>query len=280
VEDLMICVAPCPGEMEERECARPMDVVVEVVGAHAAGASIAHLHVRDQTGRQTVELAWFQRNLTLVQEACPIILEGSTGGAPEHTRAERCVSFRAPGIEMGSLNLGSTNMGDGVYANAYGDVKYYASELRSRAIKPVLYAFDLSHVHTAFRLVEEGLIGPPYAFNLVFDVPNGLPFRDRYLEFLVRELPDESVWFLTRHHALGAAGLRAALERGGHVRIGHEDGPFLSDGSRARTNAELVDDIVRAAEAVGRRIAGADRARELLGLPQCASQAWASAPPG
>jgi 3-keto-5-aminohexanoate cleavage enzyme len=106
MDELIICVAPYPGEKQEEKFPGKMDVADEVVRSYNAGASIAHLHVRDEHGLQTVDTRLFRRDIEKIHERCPIIIEGSTGGAPEHTLEERCVSFTVSGIEMGSLNLG------------------------------------------------------------------------------------------------------------------------------------------------------------------------------
>ena len=58
--------------------------------------------------------------------------------------------------------------------------------------------------------------------------------------------------------------LRAALERGGHVRVGVGDNPAAADG---RSNRELVDEVVSLAAACGRSPARPPVARRLLGLP-------------
>jgi 3-keto-5-aminohexanoate cleavage enzyme len=79
-------------------------------------------------------------------------------------------------------------------------------------------------------------------------------------------MPANAVWFLTRHHAPGWLGFRDALERGGHVRVGFEDGPFISAGQLARSNAELVEDIVQAAESLGRKVVGTEKTREICGM--------------
>lgn len=266
MDDLIICMAPYPGEKQEERFPGHMDVADEVIRAYNAGASMAHLHVRDEAGLQTTDTRWFRRDVERIRAACPMIIEGSTGGAPEHTLAERCVSFTVPGIEMGSLNLGSVNMHGGVYKNPPGDIHFYAAELSKRALKPFLNLFDLSHVHNLEALETERLVAPPYTFGFVFDIPDTLPYRERYVDIFLKELPPGNPWFLVRYHARGAQGLLKALEQGGHVRVGYEDGPFLSGGQRARSNAELVEDIVRAAERVGRRVAGPDSAREIMGL--------------
>ena len=53
-----------------------------------------------------------------------------------------------------------------------------------------------------------------------------------------------------------------------YVRVGYEDGPFLSSGERARSNAELVEEVTRAARSVGREVVTPDRARMILGIKQ------------
>ena len=110
-----------------------------------------------------------------------------------------------------------------------------------------------------------------YVFGFVFDIPNALPYGDRYFDIFLNEVPQNSIWFLTRHHAMGATSFTRALENGGHVRVGYEDGPFLSNGERARSNAELVEDIVNAARQVGRKVVEPDRVREIMHITEVTS---------
>jgi 3-keto-5-aminohexanoate cleavage enzyme len=266
MKDLIICVAPYPGEKQEEKFPGKMNVAQEVIDSFNAGASIAHLHVRDEDGLQTTDTALFQRDIEKIHSHCSIIIEGSTGGAPEHTLEQRCVSFTVPGVEMGSLNLGSINLWDGVYSNKISDILFYAMELKKRELIPFLDCFDLSHFHCLPSLEREHCVSSPYTFGFVFDIPNALPFQERYLEYFLAELPGHSQWFLARHHARGVGDFSKALELGGHIRVGYEDGPFLSDGSRARTNVRLVEEVANAAEKSGRRVVNPDRAREILGI--------------
>lgn len=273
MDDLIICVAPYPSEHQEEKFPGRMDVADEVIRSHASGASIAHLHVRDQDGNQVSDTRWFARDVQHIKAKCPIIIEGSTGGAPEHSLAQRCVSFTVPGVDMGSLNLGSINMFGGVFQNSWADMRYYAAELRKRGLMPFLDCFDLSHFNSVPRLEGEGLLAPPYVFGLVFDTPDTLPYSDRYLEVFAKELPARSTWFLTRHQPVGSRGFVKAMEMGGHVRVGFENGPFLTDGTRASSNAMLVGDIVEASRRVGRKVVGPERARDIMGLPPSTTKA-------
>jgi len=264
--DIMICVAPVPGEKQEEKFPGPLDVPGEVIRCEAAGAAIGHLHARDENLLQSVDPELFARHVRRIREACPIIIEGSTGGAPEHTLDQRCATFTVPEVELGSLNLGSINMFDGVYQNKYEDICFYSRKLGENSIVPTMPIFDLSHLSNYQRLIEDGVLQSPYVFEFVFDVPYALPYTDRYLELFVDHLPPEAVWFCVRHHQRGAAGLMKVIELGGHVRVGFEDSPFLSNGKRARSNVELVEDAIEQAQKAGRPIARAARAREIIGL--------------
>ncbi len=252
MKEIIICVAPYASEKQDEKFPGPMN--------------LAHLHVRDKDGLQTTNTGVFQEDIEKIHSACLIIIAGSTGGMPEHTLDERCVSFMVPGIEMGSMNMGSINLWDGVYQNKIADILFYAEELKRRKLVPFINYFDLSCFSTLRTLEAKQLSSPPLTIGLVFGVPNSLPYKDRYLEFFLEEILEESNWFMVCHHAKGAEGFRRALELGGNLRVGYEDGPFLSDGSRARSNAELVEDVVKAAERLGRNVLGPERAREILGL--------------
>jgi 3-keto-5-aminohexanoate cleavage enzyme len=264
--ELMIAIAPVPGEKQEEKFPSILDVAGEVIRCEAAGAAIAHMHARDENLFQSVDPALFQEQVRQIREACSVIIEGSTGGAPEHTLEQRCATFTVPEVEMGSLNLGSINMFDGVYQNRYEDICFYARKLRAARIVPIMPVFDLSHMINYERLVEDGELSLPYIFEFVFDVPAALPYADRYLQLFVDHLPRGAVWFCVRHHQRGAAVLRKVMELGGHIRVGYEDSPFLSDGRRARNNIELIEDAVEQAGQAGREVVRAERARELIGL--------------
>ena len=264
--EIMIAVAPVPGEKQEEKYPGRIDVADEVIRCEMAGASIVHLHARDENLLQSVDPTLFARQVREIRGACPIIIEGSTGGAPEHTLDQRCATFTVPEVELGSLNLGSVNMFDGVYHNRYEDIRFYARKLRGARIAPVALVFDLSHLTNYRRLVDDGELLPPYAFAFVFDVPYALPYSDRYLEFFVDHLPPGAVWFCMRHHQKGVADLRKVMDMGGHIRVGYEDSPFLSNGGRAGSNVALVEDAVAQAEKAGRKVVRAGRAREIIGL--------------
>ena len=266
MDELIIVVAPYPGEKQPERFEGKMNVPEEIIRSYNEGACIGHLHVRDENGFQVADPTVFKRTIDTVHASCPIIIEGSTGGTPDHTLEQRSAAFRVPGVEMGSLNMGSINMLGSVYQNPMSEIRYYARELKNHKIKPFPCIFDLSMLYNVRRLEEEGLLSQPFAYNFVFDSPDCLPFSTKTLDLYLELIPKGSNWILTRYHGKAGEDARIAMEHGGHVRVGYEDGPFLSSGKRARSNAELVREVAETARALGRKVVAPARAREILGL--------------
>lgn len=271
--EIIVCCAPTPGEKQCEKHPGRLDQAAELIECHRLGAAIGHMHARDENLLQTVDAALFRRQCERIRAATDLILEGSTGGAPEHTLEQRSITFTVPLVEMGSLNLGSVNMYDGVYQNRYEDIRFYAARLRQHAILPIMPVFDLSHMINFRRLVDDGAVAPPYVFEFVFDVPSALPYSDAYLKLLLDHLPPGAAWFCVRYHQKGVRDLWKVMELGGHVRVGYEDSPFLSDGRRARHNMDLVEDALDWCRRAGRVPVGPARARQILGLKPVAQRA-------
>jgi uncharacterized protein (DUF849 family) len=84
-------------------------------------------------------------------------------------------------------------------------------------------------------------------------------------------LPDGTVFTAIGigRHVFGMAAL--SYLAGGHVRVGIEDGAYLSRGVLAPSNAAMVAKIRGIVEALGAEVATATEARDLIGLPQRAA---------
>ena len=243
----------------------PEGIADEVVRAYNGGANIVHLHVWDERGQPTTELWAFERTLRLVRERCDIVIEGSTGGVNELSAAERSVSLQAD-IEMASLNPGSVNYDKGVYVNSPDDIAYWAQEMHRRRIKPDIAIFEVGMIANSLALAEKGWIEPPFLFSFVLGQQGALPATPKNLLFLSETIPSGSYWCAVGHggHDLHLSAL--AMNMGGHVRAGFEDNPYYRPGELAKSNAQLIERLVRLANEVGRNIATPAEAREMLGL--------------
>ncbi|MDR0626316.1 MAG: 3-keto-5-aminohexanoate cleavage protein, partial [Bifidobacteriaceae bacterium] len=87
------------------------------------------------------------------------------------------------------------------------------------------------------------------------------------LDYLVRHLPEDTNWNCSVMNPRAQWRILAqALAMGGHVRVGWEDNPYLPDGTPSRSNAELVDEVVKLAALMGREPASAAEARQIIGV--------------
>jgi 3-keto-5-aminohexanoate cleavage enzyme len=238
-----------------------------------AGASVIHLHVRDDAGAPTQELARFQASIQAIRKRAPgVIIQISTGGAVGESIDNRAKPLTLK-PEMASLNLGTMNFGDDVFMNHPRDVIGLASQMHSLGVMPELEIYEAGMLESAFRLAKQGIIREPFHFQFVLGVPGGMSGDPRNLALLL-SLLDSSVSGGREAVHWGVAGIGRfqlplavqAIVQGGHVRVGFEDNIFYRKGELAKSNAQLVERIARIAREVDRPIATVKEARALLGI--------------
>lgn len=247
----------------------PAEQVESTHEAFEAGASLVHVHVRDDAEGPSSDIDRFAQVLDGVRRHCPgMIVQFSTGGRGRDYEDRIAPLTLKP--DMASLATGSVNFPTAIYPNPPDFVERLAEEFRTQAVKPEIEVFDLSMLYTAVRLAEQGLIAAPLHVQFVMGIRNALPARRQALDFLVAELgrlaPD-ATWT--------AAGIGKAqrllhdwaLEGGGHLRTGLEDNIRLDRDTLAASNAALVRVAAEACTAHGKRPATAAEARRLLHLP-------------
>ncbi len=243
----------------------PEGVADEVVRACNAGANVVHLHVWDEHGQPTMDLSAFRRTMSLIRERCDIVIEGSTGGINSLSAAERSVSLQAE-IEMASLNPGSVNYDQGVYVNSPDDIRYWAGEMHRRNIKPDIAIFETGMIANSLALAEQGLIEPPFLFGFVLGQKGAMPATPRNLMFLSELLPAGANWGVIGHSGNDLWTSTMAMTMGGHARAGFEDNAYYRPGEPAKSNAQLIERLVRIARELGREPATPAEVRKLLGL--------------
>lgn len=274
MEKLIITAAICGAEVS-KENNPSIPYTVEEIGreaelAYNAGASIIHLHVREDDGSPTQSKERFRVCIEEVKKRCPtVIIMPSTGGAVGMTNEERLQPiYLEPSPEMATLDCGTMNWigGDEIFVNTENMIINFAEEMNKRGIKYELECFDKGMVDTALRLHYKGYIKDPMHFNFMFGIKGGINASPRDLLFLVDSIPKNSTF------CVGAVGrhefpmITLSLIMGGHVRVGFEDNIYLSKGKLAESNGQLVEKVVRIAHELSREIASPNEARKILGL--------------
>lgn len=246
----------------------PGEIAQSGIEAWKAGASVLHVHVRDpETGLGTQNLSVFKEVVDRIRDKTDAILCLTTSGIPGRNLP---ISERLQPLslqpEMVSFDAGSINMGENVFLNPKEFLDALARKTMERGIKPELEIFEAGMVHTCLNYLEKGLIKPPPHFQFVLGTPNGMPATVKSLLHLTEIIPPGSTWSVI---GVGPGQLpmaMIAMAMGGHVRVGLEDNIYYSKGVLAKTNAELVERIVRIAGELGRKIAAPGEARTLLTL--------------
>jgi len=244
----------------------PTEIADSVVAAEAAGASVAHLHVREADGTPSGDPDLFRETIDRIRERSDIVIMVSTGGAMGMSVDERVGGLSAA-PDMAGIETGSTNFGEDLFPTTLEETRGVARRALDLGIALEIEAFELGHVDTALWFHEEGVIPGPLRFNLVFGVPGALAASHRNLAAMASAVPDGATWAVTaigRHQprmlALGAL-LGATC-----LRTGLEDGVFLERGVLADSNAALVGRVAGLCSTLRRPVATPGEARELLGL--------------
>ncbi|WNC94625.1 3-keto-5-aminohexanoate cleavage protein [Paraburkholderia sp. FT54] len=237
--------------------------------AYEAGASLVHLHVRDEQENSSSDRSSFASLQEGIRKHCPdIIIQFSTGGRGRSFEQRGAMLDLRP--DMASLATGSVNFPTTVYENPPDFVRALAQMMLDYEVKPEIEIFDLAMLYSTVDLVQQGLLTSPVHVQFVMGVKNALPARREILEFEVKQLaahlPD-ATWTAA---GIGRHQLEVnhwTLEMGGHCRTGLEDNVRWDKDTLAKSNAQLVARVASLCDEYGRRVASAAQAREMLGLP-------------
>ena len=248
----------------------PAEQIESTHEAFEAGASLVHIHVRNPDESSSSDPALFAQVQEGVRRHCPgMIVQFSTGGRGRDPSARGSSLPLRP--DMASLSTGSVNFPTIVYENPAALVTDLATGMRDNGVLPEIEIFDLSHLHGAKRLVDEGLMSARPHVQFVMGVKNAMPADEHLLDLLLGELrrvlPD-ATWTAAGIGVNQARVMEWALARGAHgVRTGLEDNIRVSRDRLAASNAELVRLAAEAVSRHGRRPATPAEARAMLGLP-------------
>lgn len=267
----------------------PQEIADAAVEAARAGASIAHIHVRDpETGAGCRDRELFKEVVSRIRDQETDIVINLTAGLgafflpdPEDEgRAlpesdligvdERVAHLKDCLPEIASLDVTTGNQVEGamdfVYLNTTRTLRGMARRFQEYGVKPELEAFQAGDVLFANQLVKEGLVDGPPLYQFVLGIKWGAP-ADPETVLYMRDLIDAPGAFWT---AIGIARdefpvAGQSILAGGNVRVGLEDNLYLDRGVFA-TNGQLVERAVRLIDYFGCEPATPAEAREMLQL--------------
>jgi uncharacterized protein (DUF849 family) len=250
----------------------PEEVAADVRRCADAGASIVHVHPRDEEGRPSQDPARAAEFIRAVRAATPeIVVCITTSGRVQHELAGRVKVVELEGDvkpEMASLTLGSLNFPKQASVNAPETIQGLAQAMQQRGVVPEWEIFDFGMLDYAHHLRGRGMLGDPVYANILLGSLGTLAATPLNLSLLVERLPQGATWAVAGIGRFQFPMNCLAIAMGGGVRVGLEDNTWFDD---ARTdpasNPRLVERLVKVARAMGREPATPDQVRRQLGIP-------------
>lgn len=270
--------AVTPKELNPYIPLTPEEIAEDAYNCQKAGASIVHMHMRDDRGEGTMDREKFAETVRLLRahEDCDVVVNCTSSGSKVPVTAEQRMNHfeTISEIEMGSYDAGTINWGCGmVFDNNPQFLEKLGKCYIEHQVVPEIEVFDMGMLGNAKYYMKKGILPTPSYFQFVLGVLGGMEATVENLQYLVSHLPEGSKWsafgigaghlpIMFASLALGCDGLRVGLED--NVIMGKD-----KDGNRVlATNVALVERAVNAVKAFGCEVATPAEAREILGIPQ------------
>ena len=181
----------------------PEEIVRDAVQCASLGASMIHIHARDDRGLPAYQPEIFRDIITAIRrEHRDLILTVTTSGRTYSEFEKRSAVLELAGEakpDMASLTLSSVNFNKMASINSPDTIMALAGKMREKGIKPEMEIFDLGMINFARYLIGKDLIAPPYYFNILLGNIAAAQAKLLHLGLLVSELPEQSIWSVNGH---------------------------------------------------------------------------------
>lgn len=245
----------------------PREIAEDVYECWQAGAAIAHLHMRDNAGKGTMDKGRFIETVGLIRQRCDIVLNLTTSGdlnATDETRMAHLIELKP---ELASFDAGSMNwMHSTLFINHPAFLERLGGVMNENGVKPEIEVFDPGMLYNALYYMKKGVLRGPGYFQFVLGAAGGIAATVENLVFLKSLLPPHAYWSAFGIGAGHLPILFATLALGGHVRVGMEDNVLYAKGRLAKNNAEFVARAARLIREANGSVATPSSAREILNL--------------
>ncbi|HWQ80119.1 MAG TPA: 3-keto-5-aminohexanoate cleavage protein [Anaerovoracaceae bacterium] len=263
------------------------------VEAANAGASVVHVHAREDNGKPTSNLEVMGEILRKIKARSDVIIGVTTGGAIGMSVEERLAAIPLYRPEMASFNGGTMNFNLAELVNSFDTPKYdweipflkntatvvfrntfeemekIVGIMNQAGTVPEYEIFDFGQINNILYLYKKGLLRKPLYFQFVPGVLGGIPLNPQNIMYFVNQLKtdfgDDALFSMV------AAGRRIyryetmSAILGGNVRVGLEDSIYYNpSGELATGNAQQVGKIISILKKLDFEIAAPDEAREIL----------------
>ncbi|MCM8820721.1 MAG: 3-keto-5-aminohexanoate cleavage protein [Candidatus Omnitrophica bacterium] len=247
------------------------EVIEESIACCLAGASLIHIHAREETGEPSYKKEIYARIIEGIRKKCPdLIICVSTSGRIYNTFKKRSQCLELKGSvkpDMASLTMGSLNFPEQISINTIEMIENLAMKMKENNIVPEIEVFEPGMIQTAKVLIKKGILTPPFYFNILLGSLYSTPATLPDLVHMVQSLPQGAIWGATGIGRFQMIINFSAILMGGNVRVGLEDNIYYDIKKKnLATNLKLIERVVNFAKEIGREIANPLEAREIIGL--------------
>ena len=289
-EVIVTCAVTGAGETTDKSPHVPItpeEVANSAIEAAKAGASVAHVHVRDpETGKGSRDKKLFKEAVDRIRDnKTDIVINLTAGMGGDWVPDSKNMAMPGDGTDMigpderlehvelckpeiCSLDCGTLNFGvndHSIYISTLPILRKMAELTQSWGVKPELEVFDLGHIRLAKQLISEKLVNEPPMFQICLGIPWGADQSVDTMKVMKDHLPQNALWSGFGISRMQIPMATAAVAMGGNVRVGLEDNLYLSKGVLA-TNAQLVEKIVKIITLMGGRVLSPEETRTKLEL--------------
>ncbi|MDH5482355.1 MAG: 3-keto-5-aminohexanoate cleavage protein [Candidatus Bathyarchaeota archaeon] len=272
MEKLIITVAPTGSVPRKKDTpyvpVTPHEIAETAYLCEQEGASIIHVHCRDENENPTSDYDVFKETVSKIRKRTHLLVMVSTSGVAGKSDDKRVEPLKTK-PDMASLTTGSLNFAGRrpsiVYVNTWETITFLAKKMSEANIKPEIEAFDVGFIRQGIKLIEQGLVKEPAHFQLVMGVDGGIPASPENLLHMCHQLPEGSTFSVASVGRWQLSIIAMAIILGGHVRVGLEDNIYYRKGELT-PNEDFVARVRRLAEELQREIATPKEVRKILGL--------------
>lgn len=268
MENLIVCVAPVGywGKGDNNPLT-PTEIAEETYRCYQQGASMVHLHLRDEFGNATTNTKAFEETVNLIRKRCDIIIQAPIGDSSLVDAGKRSVVLNVPQIQVSALTTGSHNIFNVAAVNTFDDIEYWLKIMQEKDIIPEINVFELGMVDNVKAFINKGLLKEgKYYYSFCLGFPGCMHTSMQNLSLLVNSIEKDTPWFYSEFGNQSFIPVTKAISFGGNVIVGFDANIFLEPAVKARSNELLVKKSIQISKELGRKVASVQDAHKILGI--------------
>jgi len=229
------------------------------------GASIIHLHVRDENDAHTLDTDRYRNAIGAIRERVgqKLVIQVTTEACGVFDRQQQMAMVRSLKPEAVSLALRELCPD----CDSEPEAADFFAWLDRHDVLAQYILYSAAEVERFEELRRRGVIGDsaPFVLFVLGRYSKDLTGDVSELGAFIGAVHADTVWAVCSFGRTEHAAVQKAAGTGGHARVGFENNLLLPDGKTAADNAALVRLAADSGQQVSRTPASADDVRQLLG---------------